>query len=64
MKLVVFGANGQTGRLLTSRALAAGHPVVAVALSGPVPDCFCSRVRSAQEGMTSPERSCRRLSKG
>jgi putative NADH-flavin reductase len=30
MKLVVFGANGQTGRLLTSHALAAGHPVVAV----------------------------------
>jgi putative NADH-flavin reductase len=30
MKLVVFGANGQTGRLLTSQALAAGHQVVAV----------------------------------
>jgi putative NADH-flavin reductase len=30
MKLVVFGANGQTGRLLTSHALTAGHPVVAV----------------------------------
>ena len=30
MKLVVFGANGQTGRLLTSHAVAAGHPVVAV----------------------------------
>jgi putative NADH-flavin reductase len=30
MKLVVFGANGQTGRLPTSHALAAGHRVVAV----------------------------------
>ncbi|MGH3643624.1 MAG: NAD(P)-dependent oxidoreductase [Mycobacterium sp.] len=30
MKLVIFGANGQTGRLLTSQALAAGHEVVAV----------------------------------
>jgi nucleoside-diphosphate-sugar epimerase len=30
MKLVLFGANGQTGRLLTSHALAAGHRVVAV----------------------------------
>jgi putative NADH-flavin reductase len=30
MKLVIFGANGQTGRLLTSQALAAGHQVVAV----------------------------------
>jgi hypothetical protein len=29
MKLVVFGANGQTGRLLTTQA-AAGHRVVAV----------------------------------
>ncbi|HEV7420587.1 MAG TPA: NAD(P)H-binding protein [Mycobacterium sp.] len=29
-KLVVFGVNGQTGRLLTSHALPAGHPVVAV----------------------------------
>jgi len=30
MKLVVFGANGQTGRLLTRRALDKGHLVVAV----------------------------------
>jgi len=30
MRIVVFGANGQTGRLLTRRALDTGHPVVAV----------------------------------
>lgn len=30
MRIVVFGANGPTGRLLTSQALAAGHDVVAV----------------------------------
>jgi nucleoside-diphosphate-sugar epimerase len=30
MKLVIFGANGQTGRLATARALNAGHSVVAV----------------------------------
>jgi putative NADH-flavin reductase len=30
MKIVVFGANGPTGRLLTVQALAAGHHVVAV----------------------------------
>lgn len=30
MKIVVFGANGLTGRLLTSQALAAGHEVTAV----------------------------------
>jgi nucleoside-diphosphate-sugar epimerase len=30
MKLVIFGANGQTGRLATALALAAGHEVVAV----------------------------------
>jgi putative NADH-flavin reductase len=30
MKLVVFGATGPTGRLLTSQALHAGHDVVAV----------------------------------
>ena len=30
MKLTVFGANGPTGRLLTRRALAEGHHVVAV----------------------------------
>ena len=30
MKLVIFGANGQTGRLATAIALAAGHDVVAV----------------------------------
>ena len=30
MKIVVFGANGQTGRLLIQQALAAGHRVVAV----------------------------------
>ncbi len=42
MKLVIFGANGQTGRLATARALDAGHEVVAVTrrprefpLSGP-----------------------------
>jgi len=29
MHIVIFGANGQTGRLLTGRALAAGHRVVA-----------------------------------
>jgi len=29
MKIVIFGANGQTGRLLTGQALAAGHNVVA-----------------------------------
>jgi putative NADH-flavin reductase len=29
MKLVVFGANGPTGRLLTAQALAAGHTVTA-----------------------------------
>jgi nucleoside-diphosphate-sugar epimerase len=30
MKLVIFGANGQTGRLATALALTAGHQVVAV----------------------------------
>ncbi len=30
MKIVVFGANGPTGRLLTAQALAAGHHVTAV----------------------------------
>jgi nucleoside-diphosphate-sugar epimerase len=30
MKLVVFGANGKTGRLVTTLALAAGHQVTAV----------------------------------
>ncbi|MCC3332806.1 NAD(P)-dependent oxidoreductase [Nocardia abscessus] len=30
MRLVVFGANGPTGRLLSSQALTAGHDVVAV----------------------------------
>jgi putative NADH-flavin reductase len=30
MKSVIFGANGPTGRLATSCALAAGHTVVAV----------------------------------
>jgi putative NADH-flavin reductase len=30
MKLVIFGANGATGRLLTQRALDAGHAAVAV----------------------------------
>ena len=30
MKLVVFGANGPTGRLVTTQALAAGHAVTAV----------------------------------
>ena len=30
MKIVIFGANGATGRLLTAQALAAGHQVAAV----------------------------------
>ncbi|MGH3675736.1 MAG: NAD(P)-dependent oxidoreductase [Mycobacterium sp.] len=30
MNIVIFGANGQTGRLLTSRVLEAGHSAVAV----------------------------------
>ena len=30
MKIVIFGASGQTGRLLTEQALAAGHDVAAV----------------------------------
>ena len=30
MRLTLFGANGPTGRLLTTQALAAGHHVVAV----------------------------------
>lgn len=30
MRIVVFGANGQTGRLLAEQALAAGHDVAAV----------------------------------
>ena len=29
MNIVIFGANGQTGRLLTGQALSAGHRVVA-----------------------------------
>lgn len=30
MKVVIFGANGQSGRLVTGHALAAGRTVVAV----------------------------------
>ncbi|MEX3647805.1 NAD(P)H-binding protein, partial [Mycolicibacterium porcinum] len=30
MRIVIFGANGATGRLLTRRALDAGHTAVAV----------------------------------
>ena len=30
MRMVIFGANGQTGRQLTEQALAAGHDVAAV----------------------------------
>jgi putative NADH-flavin reductase len=30
MKIVIFGANGATGRLLTGQALAGGHDVAAV----------------------------------
>jgi uncharacterized protein YbjT (DUF2867 family) len=30
MRIVIFGANGQTGRLLTRRVLDAGHTAVAV----------------------------------
>src|SRR4051794_8055807 len=30
MRIVVFGANGPTGRLLTARSVAAGHETVAV----------------------------------
>jgi len=30
MRIVIFGANGQTGRLATRRALDAGHTTVAV----------------------------------
>ncbi|MER6145695.1 NAD(P)H-binding protein [Streptomyces sparsogenes] len=37
MKLVVFGANGPTGRLVTHRALAEGHTVTAVTRR---PDAF------------------------
>jgi len=37
MKIVVFGANGPTGRLLTSQALDAGHEVTAVTRR---PDAF------------------------
>ena len=37
MRIVVFGANGPTGRLLVSHALAAGHQVIAVT---PRPDKF------------------------
>ncbi|HAM26149.1 MAG TPA: NAD-dependent epimerase, partial [Microbacteriaceae bacterium] len=29
MKIVIFGANGPTGRLVTAQALAAGHSVTA-----------------------------------
>jgi uncharacterized protein YbjT (DUF2867 family) len=37
MRIVVFGANGSTGRLLVSQALAAGHEVIAVTRR---PDAF------------------------
>lgn len=37
MRIVIFGANGQTGRLLTRRVLDAGHDAVAVTRN---PDCF------------------------
>jgi putative NADH-flavin reductase len=37
MRIVVFGANGPTGRLLTGQAVAAGHDVVAVTRR---PDAF------------------------
>jgi uncharacterized protein YbjT (DUF2867 family) len=30
MRIVIFGANGPTGRILTKQALDAGHTVVAV----------------------------------
>ena len=34
MRLVIFGANGPTGRLLTAQALTAGHTVTAFTLDG------------------------------
>ena len=37
MKIVIFGANGQSGRLLTRRALDAGHTAVAVTAAGRLP---------------------------
>ncbi|WP_406725740.1 hypothetical protein WJ438_15240 [Streptomyces sp. GD-15H] len=49
MRITVFGANGPTGRLLTGRALAAGHRGSAVtSIRTPAPmavpcstGCFC-----------------------
>src|SRR5262245_22908222 len=35
MRVVVFGANGRTGRVLVEQALAAGHRVTAVTRGGP-----------------------------
>jgi uncharacterized protein YbjT (DUF2867 family) len=34
MRIVIFGANGPTGRLLAARSVAAGHETVAVTRSG------------------------------
>lgn len=54
MKLVIFGANGQTGRLATAIALGAGHDVVAVTrrpgefpLAGPRPTVAGADARDA-----------------
>jgi nucleoside-diphosphate-sugar epimerase len=56
MKLVIFGANGQTGRLATAIALDAGHDVIAVTrrprefpLAGPRLTVAAADVRVAAE---------------
>lgn len=54
MKLALFGASGATGRLLTERALAAGHTISAL-VRNPSTFPFSDRVRVVQGDVFSPE---------
>ena len=63
MRIVVFGANGATGRLLTAQALAAGHDVVAVTrrpAEFPIADERMTVVEADVHDARSVERAIRR----
>ena len=53
MRIVVFGANGPTGRLLTAQAVERGHEVAAVTRRPAgfplVQDCLPREVRAGRE---------------